>query len=272
MDWASSDVEPSTQRGVGLEGHRRRYLWTLAGVGGAASLVGLSRPRPHRPSVFLLGSFLAAYPALRLASRQFKVDRSEAFRHRAGVALGNAFDAVITGTSLRARDIGISIFIVQRRLVPPRDWYLGRVAEVRLVRAFPSTGIAWRPGKGAIGRSWASGDVIALALDESVFDRYATEEQWATVPSEIGLNLTYSEVTALRHRYSAVLAVPIRRGGTVGGVVVMDSAAGTPSHWVSDRRTLRVLIQVLLRAAGQVAVAIDDVPPFVYPKPPPREG
>lgn len=268
MNHVPSGDLSSTVHGVDGPGQRRRWLWTLGGITGAAAAVGFSQPRPKRPAAFGFGAALAVYPAVRLASRQQKVDGSATFRHHAGVSIGNAFDAVVNRTTLRARDIGISVFIVQRRLLPPRRWYLGRVAEVRLVRTFPRTGIAWLAGKGAIGRAWARREVTAVALDEPIFEGYATEEAWANLPEDVSLNLTYSEVRALRARYSAVLAVPILRNGRVGGVIAMDSAAGSPSQWVTDARTLGVLIEILLRAAGQVAVAINDVSLLVYPKPP----
>lgn len=232
----------------------------LATVAGSAVLLGASQ---RRRSVVAAGAALGALPSIRLAARQYRVDNSRFFRRVASVSAGLAFDSVQLSTSLNARDIGIGVFVVQRRLLPPRRRYLGRVAEARVVQLTSPTGITWARGKGALGLAWERGRPVAFDLAGTWADPSLWES--STGPNAPTMGLTRSEIERLVNRYSAVLAVPIHSSAEVVAVVSLDTRADASSEWVHDVSTLEVCTRALLEAGARVAASLRAVPPFVYP-------
>ena len=109
-----------------------------AGALSTASLTAIQvdqwHPRTDRPviaALAVIGVLAVATPS-RQAVRTYREIRSEGFREGARAALGSVLIRLVAFPDINIRDVGLSAFIVQRRIRYPWASYLKRCSQVRL--------------------------------------------------------------------------------------------------------------------------------------------
>jgi hypothetical protein len=113
-----------------------------------------------------------------------------------------------------------------------------------------SSNITFTKGKGVIGRCVETQAVAAYDLAQMYRDLgQPTEAEWAALPADVSLNLSYSEYLDARDKYAVVIASPIIDDSSaqarVRGCIVLDG----PDGRFADLNTDEVL--ALLNSATQ---------------------
>jgi hypothetical protein len=200
---------------------------------------------------------LAAGSTIASAWGEWRRRRLGAQRDLVDIQLTGAAWAIVDQVpDLDYRDLGLAAYRLQRSW-----WRLGRerlrrIHRVRASRRPVTSNIRWGPGKGVIGACVSRGEVVAVDLRQLYDDLGepgATE--WATLPDDVRLGLSYAEYLDVRDKYDVVVATPVidDTGGVakVGGCVSLDGPAGRFDDLTSDE-VLSVLAwaaQGLLRRA-----------------------
>jgi len=212
----------------------------------AAVLLGLHQLRVvslSRPAIIVTVIISAALAAVTTIAGSWSQWR----QHRLG-SRQEAVDALLTTSvwaivdllsgELDYRDLGLAAYVTRRPWWPAPG--SGRIGQVRLVRLHrvrasrrPVTSdMSWRPGKGVIGACVERGQVVAMDLRE-LYDELGDigQSEWAALPSDVSLGLSWQEFLDIRNKYDVVVAMPILQetsGRTqVRGVVALDGPAGT---------------------------------------------
>lgn len=152
---------------------------------------------------------------------------------------------------------------VRRRLRSPTlTPRLQRRGKLRLQEVEHPTGIAWRRGRGVIGKCWDT-RVPAFFNGEREYAPYRdhTEGQWASVPNSVRMNLRFKEFARINDRYGDVIAVPIfvfRNEGDEHPDVVGCLAFDTPIGCHETKATLEdIVLPILLSGADRMAEVIN---------------
>lgn len=178
------------------------------------------------------------------------------WRQRQIGARQEAVDALLTTSvwaivdlldgELDYRDLGLAAYESTRSWWPPlapsrfRKVRLVRLHRVRASRRPVTSDMTWRPGKGVIGACVEQGQVVAMDLRE-LYDELGDvgPVEWAALPSDVSLGLSWQEFLDIRDKYDVVVAMPILQetpGRTqVRGVVALDGPAGTLELLSADR-------------------------------------
>jgi hypothetical protein len=154
------------------------------------------------------------------------------------------------GKGLDYRDLGIAVYRTYRSWWWPFTQRLRRVQRVRAAHRPVSSTINFTRGKGVIGRCVETQAVAAYDLAQMYTDLgNPTKEEWAELPEDVSLNLTYSEFLDNRDKYAVVIASPIidDQSATtrVRGCIVLDGPQGR----FADLNTDEVL--ALLNSAAE---------------------
>ncbi|MET1004489.1 MAG: hypothetical protein ABWX96_03010 [Propionibacteriaceae bacterium] len=154
------------------------------------------------------------------------------------------------GSGLDYRDLGIAIYRTYRRWWWPFRQGLRRVQRVRATHRPVSSNIIFRPGKGVIGRCVETQAVAAYDLAQMYRDLgQPTEDEWASLPVDITLNLSYTEYLDARDKYAVVIASPIIDDASaqarVRGCIVLDGPDGRFADLNADE------VLALLNSAAQ---------------------
>lgn len=249
----------------------------VGAVAGAAVTAGAARtPRRRRLAALTAAAVVSAeavYHPARLAVRGYRVSAAEPFRESARTALGAALLSLRELPGVTDASLGLQVYVVQLRLLPPRTLYLGRMAELRLGHRPGRSGIVWTAGKGVIGHCLATGSVTALR-SEAAYAPYlgAGPQAWLRAPAEVTLGLSHSELMRIGRRYAGAVAVPIRTpdisGPEVRGVLSVDVL---PGHDLGPLLKDEAL-EVMAATAEEVGAALSAVPAFVFHVPRRRHG
>ncbi|MFP5283736.1 MAG: hypothetical protein ACLGIF_09830 [Actinomycetes bacterium] len=210
-------------------------------------------------AAIVTSAVLAAVTTIGGAWAEWRRRRLGARRELADVQLSATMWAIVdqVGSGLDFRDLGMAVYAVGRPWWRPWVTRLRRVHGVRASRRPVASNISWRPGKGVIGACVQQGEVVAVDLDQM----YAalgdpTEQEWAEVPADVRLGLSYREYRDVRGKYAVVIASPLiddaRTPARVRGCVVLDGPKGrfpdlttTEVHGLLNSTAQSLLRQVL---------------------------
>jgi hypothetical protein len=231
------------------------------GAAAAGALVLLAEARSGRSRAAKAAAALVSAEALLATSRQLLRtvvrERYRDFNRYARAAIAAAyFQLVIDGLPPDA--LGLHVYLVRRRSVPPFNEHLIRAAKVRLGGSPPNSGIVWVKGKGVIGRCWAEKAAVLMDADTAYGPyRDAGGRPWEEALDDVRLNLTAQDFRTIGDRYSAVAAVPILDSrGEVKGCVVADVLAGAVGKVLLEESSVRVLAD----AAAAIGAQLDKLP------------
>ncbi len=154
------------------------------------------------------------------------------------------------GSGLDYRDLGIAVYRTHRRWWWPFTHRVSRMQRVRAAHRPVSSNIAFTRGKGVIGRCVETQAVAAYDLAQMYADLgQPTEAEWAALPADVSLNLSYAEYRENRDKYAVVIASPIIDDSSavakVRGCIVLDGPQGR----FADLNTDEVL--ALLNSASE---------------------
>jgi hypothetical protein len=224
---------------------------------GAAVVLGLDSTgaidasRRLLVSAVVVSAVLAASATIGGAWAEWRARRLGARRDLADVQLTAAAWAIVdlVGAGLDYRDLGLAAYRVERIRWKPWAQRLRRVHRVRASRRPVASNIAWRPGKGVIGRCVAQREVQLYDLQKMYEDLgQPSEAEWRDVPDDLRLGLSYAEYLDVRNKYSVVVATPVIDDSGTHAAVVGCVALDGPEGWFDDLS--REDVQALLNTAA----------------------
>lgn len=210
----------------------RLILQSVLAVAGAVAAATLAY-RGFRPSAvpswltltaIVTAAFVAAVSPIWAAAGDFLRKRAETAEQDAELALIAALWSIVdlleaSQVDIDFRDLGLGVYRLQQRRW--RDPVLRRVHLVRARNRPAASGISWRPGLGVIGRCVQTGQVefqdFSLLSDNAELQ---AADDWAELPSDVTLGLSWDQFTAARGKYGTIVAAPITASGTTGSTVV----------------------------------------------------
>ena len=195
---------------------------------------------------------LAALATIGAAWGEWRGLRLAARRELADVQLAATAWAIVDQVSsgLDFRDIGIAVYRSERDRWRPGHRRLRRLHRVRASRRPVTSSIRWQPGKGVIGSCVAQGEVVAVDLTQMYRDLGdPSAGEWATVPDDVRLGLSYEEYQDARDKYAVVVASPVIDDSGTSAQVVGCVALDGPEGRFADLTTDEVL--GLLNSAAQ---------------------
>jgi hypothetical protein len=207
----------------------------------------------------VVSAALAAVTTIASAWHEWRSRRLGRQRDLVEIVLNAAAWAVVdqVGPPLDYRDLGIAAYRTERSRWRPWRTVLRRVHRVRASRRAVSSDVDWRPGKGVIGTCVSKGEVVAVDMAQLYADLgQPSATEWAQVPEDTRLGLSYDEYLDLRDKYAVVVATPIidDRGprSRVAGCVALDGPEGRLDQLASDEvlGLLNFAGRALLQQAG----------------------
>ena len=211
-------------------------------------------------SVVGLGTFVTSAQGTVAAAKSTRRELARARITKASIA---AVFHVSNETKINPLAIGVSVYKASRRLSIQGMWppihfvyQLDRVSRFRLNDIPQPSTVRWRSGKGTVGACLETGrwqhknwSAIAQRYSESAVP---TRDQFQALPAEEKSGFTYEEFIGIMHKYSEVLAVPIKSdgGATVLGVLAIDRPYDAElTAGVFDSVTIRTAVEI-----GAVAI------------------
>jgi hypothetical protein len=184
---------------------------------------------------------LAAGSTVVSAWAEWRRRRLGAQRELVDIQLTGAGWAVVdqVGGGLDYRDLGLAAYRVQRLWWHPSRERLRRIYRVRASRRPATSNIDWGPGKGVIGACVTRGEVVAVDLRQ-LYDDLGEPgpADWADLPDDVRLGLTYEEYLDVRDKYDVVVATPViddsHGDARVLGCLSLDGPAGRFDDLTSD--------------------------------------
>ena len=194
-------------------------------------------PRRLLVAMIVVAAGLAAVATIGSAVREFRGQRTAARTAAAELTLTATLWAIVDLTSAQGRpldyrDLGVALY---RLVEPVRPWarllgrtavpVLRRVHRVRAKHRTSSSTVLFTVGKGVVGSCVTQRQVVAQdfgALSAEL--GRASPAEWAALPAETRLELTYRDYLDLRGKYDVVVAVPAR-GDSGTGTVVLGAIA-----------------------------------------------
>lgn len=154
------------------------------------------------------------------------------------------------GPGLDYRDLGIAVYRTYRPWWWPFHARLRRVQRVRASHRPVSSNITFTLGKGVIGRCVETQAVAAYDLTQMYRALgQPSESDWANLPADITLNLSYAEYLDARDKYAVVIASPMIDDSSsqaeVRGCIVLDGPDGRFGELNTDE------VLALLNSAAQ---------------------
>lgn len=210
---------------------------TVAALAAAVAAVLLALHQLHVFTLSRQGIVVSVVVSAALAAVTTIAGSWREWRQRRMGARREAVDALLT-TSLWAivdllqgaldyRDLGMAAYRTSRSWWWPARQRLARLHRVRASRRPVTSDMSWRPGKGVIGTCVAQGQVVAIDLRELYGELGEVgPAEWASLPGDVTMGLTWPEFRDVREKYDVVVASPILEE-TVGhtqvrGVVALD--------------------------------------------------
>jgi len=202
---------------------------------------------------------LAAVSTIGSAWGEWRSRRAGRRREVVEILLESAAWAVVdqVGPPLDYRDLGIAAYRTERSRWRPWRNQLRRVHRVRASRRPVSSDVEWRPGKGVIGTCVSRGEVVAVDMARLYAELgEPSAAEWAQVPEDTRLGLSYAEYLDLRDKYAVVVATPIIDDtgprSRVIGCVALDGPEGRLHQLATDEvlGLLNFAGRALLQQAG----------------------
>lgn len=185
-------------------------------------------------AAIVVSTALAAISTIAAAWAEWRRRRLGLRRELADVQLTATMWAIVdsVGGGLDYRDLGLAVYRVERVWWWPFAQRLRRLHRVRSSRRPVTSHVAWKPGKGVIGACVARGEVAAFDLQQLYADLgHPSAEEWAELPADIQMGLTYKEYLDVREKYMVVVASPVisdvRGRSGVRGCVALDGPSGS---------------------------------------------
>jgi hypothetical protein len=200
---------------------------------------------------------VAILQAVRGGVHRYRLDRSSAFERTASQALGQAFRELVRLDGLTIDNVGISAWIVQRRVRKPWQKYLTRVGRLRLTSAPLPSRVVWTRGKGIIGRCWERENIVAQETKDLWEPHWTcTRAEWKGLNNRVKLRLKHKEWHHIRGKYRGAVAVPIvdDRNRFVGCISI-DARDG--AEWQALNR------QEVVDIAAQAGTTVGNLMAFV---------
>jgi len=215
-------------------------------------------PRTWLVACVVTSAALAAVTTIGGAWGEWRERRMGRRRELTEITLNATIWAVVDQVgSLDFRELGIAAYRVDHAWWSPWRLRLQRVHRVRASRRPVSSDVAWRPGKGVIGRCVTQGEVVAVDLAQLYAELGRPgEQEWARLPPERRLGLSYAEYLDLRDKYAVVVASPIIDDSgprsRVVGCLALDGPAGRLADLTTDEvlGLLTFTGQTLLQQVG----------------------
>ena len=184
-------------------------------------------------------------------SRRRRAAREEVDAEQAlSAALWTIIDLLeASGLDVDYRDFSLSVY--RLRTSRSRETELLLVHRERARNRAASSGITWRPGLGVIGTCVQTRDVAAQDFAAlSTAPDLASPQDWAALPDEVRLGLSWEQFSQARGKYGTIVAAPsttTRQGRTV---VLGCAALDGPPDMVDALTEAPVINQMLLAADG----------------------
>ena len=155
------------------------------------------------------------------------------------------------GGAVDYRDLGLAVYGVRRPWWWPFGTRLQRRYRVQASRRPTASHVRWAAGKGVIGTCVSKGEVVSVDLAKM----YAalgeiTEEEWADVPGDVRLGLSWAEYLDVRDKYAVVVASPLIDDSGPRAAVVGCLALDGPVGSYAALTTAEVLGLLNSRAQG----------------------
>ncbi len=181
-------------------------------------------------------------------------------RTRAQAAVTAALVSVSEAKGIRPTDLGVSVWLVESVGKIRRHERLERLVRVRFRGPQPSD-VYWEKGKGVIGHAWASARPERAATGH-LARKYGgldlTEDQWDALSQQAKQGFTREEFCTTVHKYSEILAVPIKNDhGQVLGIVSMDLTMPPDGSNLVDRLAGADVEEYVSAAADLIAKTIE---------------
>ena len=192
------------------------FVWALAAAASTTVLSGHGLKVWKAPDELLIAALVvlglqALGPPVRAWWRRFKGGATDHFRSSAFTTVLQAFLLLTSDeVGLTMGEVGVSVFVVQRKTASPWRPFLKRVAKVRPWATIAPSRITWRKNKGVIGRCWAEENPVVKYTRET-YQPYlnAGEKGWEQAGEDVRMGLKFKEFQRIKGKYSAAVAVPI---------------------------------------------------------------
>ena len=199
-------------------------------------------------------------PLARAGLRRMRGEVTTKFANHTKTTLG-AVVLELAKLKIEIDELGVSAFIVHRKMRKPWEPLLRRVARQRLVSAPGPSRILWTKGKGVIGRCWVEENVVVK--DTQVVHRpylEATQAEWEAAPYETRMGLSYDEFQRIKGKYAVCVAVPIMT--ETSGEVSFRGCIAADIRWGGYTEPLMTTeaVDVLMDAAATVAAELSYLP------------
>jgi hypothetical protein len=230
---------------------------------GAAAAAGLSLRATRRwsPSdtvtvvLVVIVAVVAVLSSVTTAIGDYRRQRRIAATQDAEQALTAALWAIVdlleaSGVPIDYRDLSLSVYRLHRRT--GRRSSLRRVHMLRARNRPEASGIRWKPGLGVIGTCVQQGRLVAQDFAAiSDLPDLRTEADWATLPDDVRLGLSWDQFSAARGKYGTIVAAPVyapgKRGSVITGCIALD---GPPD--MEDELSATPVVNQMLEAANGV--------------------
>lgn len=206
-------------------------------------------------SAVLVIALLLIYEPIRVTRKERADARRRLTERKVHSALGSALVTIEQVTALRADEVGIQAYLMEKKGILRRK-RLVRLARLRLNAGQPMSDVVWYEDKGVVGKCWSLRRYFDYNFDighsgEAAWDK-AT---WQTLPPEVTMNLEWEEFEQQRGRYGIVAAHPIvnQTTGALLGILAVDALPGNYNNMASGPVRLAGAL-----AAQQIAHLLPD--------------
>jgi hypothetical protein len=240
-------------------------LWGLIAGSAIGLLAGQQANLWNPADGWLLAAIVALglqafAPLARAGWKKARGDVTQQFQRNTYTTLGQAI-LELGRMGLQLEELGVSAFLVKRRMAVPWQQVLSRIGKVRFPGSPGPSRILWTKEKGVIGRCWKEENVVMKdtgAVHRDLLD--GTEAAWNAASDETTLGLTYEEFRRIRGKYSAVVAVPIM--SETEGRVAFRGCVAADVRWGGNIDPLFTTeaVEVLLDAAATIGNELTYVP------------
>ncbi|MGR3937020.1 hypothetical protein [Streptomyces sp. BRA346] len=190
-------------------------------------------------------AILTILEPIRTSRKEKKEKRARIAENKLIATLGSALASIEEVTALRASEIGLQAFRIERRWWK-RNWkdsqwwrhkeQLSRLARLRFNDTQPPSEIEWSEGKGVIGECWRVRRYHDFDFDTHHADQHNWEEHtWTSLPDKITMGMGWPEFEQVRGRYGVIAAFPIvhPQSNKLLGVLALDGAPSTYKNLTS---------------------------------------
>jgi len=210
----------------------------------------ISLRRDHLVAGVVAAAVLAAGSTIAAAVGEWRRRRTDILAADHELVLAATAWAIVDLVTLDYRDLGLAVYRVGRERLRPWRQRLVRVHRVRARRRPVTSRVRWAPGKGVIGACVSRGQVVAQDLRAAYSAMGSvTRAEWAALPADVRLGLSFDELLDVRDKYDVVVATPVIDDSgdrsRVVGCVALDGPAGTLDDLGGDD------VLGLLDSAGQ---------------------